>query len=89
MARISKAELQRRADAEARVQKAHSVIMEQVSRLLTKHLPVLAGERTHSTCQIAIDIADGNAAIKFSYNTEITDHAKFTLDDGQKDLPLA
>jgi hypothetical protein len=36
-----------------------------------------------------IDIADGNAAIKFSYNTEITDHARFTLDDGQADLPLA
>lgn len=88
MARISNAEKARRAEQLQRVEKAHASIMEQVSRLLTKHLPVLAGERTHSVAKMEIHLAEGNAEIRFSYQTEITDASRFKLDDGQSELPL-
>lgn len=89
MARISKVEKERRQQQAVRVDKARASILEQFSRMLTRHLPALIKPGTTSTAQLSIGIAEGDARIQFTYQTTVVDAAAFELDDGQEDLPMS
>lgn len=63
-------------------------MLSQFGKLLVKHLPDMVKQGTDAQGTLTIHIHEGAATLRLSYQTTIVDHAHFTLDDGQEELPM-